>query len=190
MMPAGWYPDEHFSGHERYWDGRQWTSSVRPIPAEPGLQAPLRFWAALAYVAMRNAGFTYPGPSKYAAEFESPVPLRERATAAEAHWPRLALLIVTAWRARRHPGSTSGFVRRHATAALNYQATVLGVWLLLVAGLVAALVSGQRGSAWVFIYAVAMCIAGFYSNGLACQGAVHALAGKEWKYPFSIRFFR
>lgn len=186
----GWYADEGLPGHERYWDGRQWTSSVRPIRAEPRLQAPLRFWAALAYVTMRNAGFAYLGPSKYAAEFESPVGLRERATAAEAHWPRLALLIVTAWHTRRHLGSTSDFVRRHATAAINFQATVLGVWFLLVAGLVAALVWGQRGSAWVFIYVVAMCIAGLYTNGLMCQGAVHALAGKEWRYPFSIRFFR
>lgn len=28
--PAGWYPDPTVAGHERYWDGAQWTNDRRP----------------------------------------------------------------------------------------------------------------------------------------------------------------
>lgn len=34
--PQGWYPDPAGSpGHERFWDGSQWTEEVRPIAAAP-----------------------------------------------------------------------------------------------------------------------------------------------------------
>ena len=32
--PAGWYADPDQPGHERYWDGSQWTEHSQPIPAE------------------------------------------------------------------------------------------------------------------------------------------------------------
>ncbi|MDH6139060.1 hypothetical protein P3T35_001049 [Kitasatospora sp. GP30] len=33
--PPGWYPDPRAAGHERYWDGRDWTGQSRPptVPA-------------------------------------------------------------------------------------------------------------------------------------------------------------
>ena len=38
-IPAGWFPDEHIPGKDRYWDGDQWTTeirdSVQPGPAPP-----------------------------------------------------------------------------------------------------------------------------------------------------------
>lgn len=29
-MVAGWYPDVQYPGYVRWWDGMQWTGSVRP----------------------------------------------------------------------------------------------------------------------------------------------------------------
>ncbi len=33
--PAGWYPDPAGSGHERYWDGANWSQVTRPTPGPP-----------------------------------------------------------------------------------------------------------------------------------------------------------
>ena len=30
LPPAGWYPDPSGAQAQRYWDGRQWTASMRP----------------------------------------------------------------------------------------------------------------------------------------------------------------
>lgn len=31
----GWYPDTQHPGHQRYWDGGQWTAHVAPLAVEP-----------------------------------------------------------------------------------------------------------------------------------------------------------
>lgn len=36
-VPAGWYPDSHVPGQQRFWDGRIWTEHVAPIT--PGATA-------------------------------------------------------------------------------------------------------------------------------------------------------
>ena len=33
---AGWYPDPEFGGHDRWWDGTQWTDSRRPSSGAAG----------------------------------------------------------------------------------------------------------------------------------------------------------
>lgn len=193
-MHSGWYPDDHFTGFERYWNGREWTRNVRPAGARWRRPTPRGFWASVAYVTGRNAGFTYWGPARYTADFESSVPPLERAAAAEAHQPRMALLVVRAWQTRRNQGSTSDFVRRHATAALNFQITATIAWgLCCVAFVIAAMAVSNgwhEGGVWVFLASVVAVAAGLYPTGLSCQAAVRALAGEEWTYPFSIRFFR
>ena len=32
-VPAGWYPDGVANGSLRWWDGRDWTTDVRPVAA-------------------------------------------------------------------------------------------------------------------------------------------------------------
>jgi len=45
--PAGWYQDGQTAGHERYWDGAQWTDRFRPLHGEPSAPGPLaRYWRA------------------------------------------------------------------------------------------------------------------------------------------------
>lgn len=39
-MTPGWYPDPSRQGSHRWWDGRQWTASVRANLAPPGATAP------------------------------------------------------------------------------------------------------------------------------------------------------
>ena len=31
-VPAGWYPDPQMPATQRYWDGKQWTHNVSPMP--------------------------------------------------------------------------------------------------------------------------------------------------------------
>jgi hypothetical protein len=38
--PPGWYPDPRGAGHQRYWDGRDWTEQSRPLPPRPAVPAP------------------------------------------------------------------------------------------------------------------------------------------------------
>src|SRR5262245_22261307 len=46
--PAGWYPDPHAQGQQRYWDGKAWTENQAPLvqqpqptqPAQPAWTAP------------------------------------------------------------------------------------------------------------------------------------------------------
>lgn len=38
LPPAGWYLDPERTGHQRYWDGRQWTDHRSPMA--PAVQAP------------------------------------------------------------------------------------------------------------------------------------------------------
>jgi hypothetical protein len=54
--PAGWYPDAHATGGERYWDGQTWTDQRRdgqgrvPIPQPRDLPEEQPSWVAWAYV--------------------------------------------------------------------------------------------------------------------------------------------
>lgn len=37
--PPGWYPDPEYAGHQRFWDGVQWTAR-RPVPLGPPVAVP------------------------------------------------------------------------------------------------------------------------------------------------------
>jgi endonuclease YncB( thermonuclease family) len=39
--PAGWYPDSHVPGLQRYWDGVAWTSHTAPIAPSAGTASPV-----------------------------------------------------------------------------------------------------------------------------------------------------
>lgn len=34
-MPPGWYPDQHDSSVQRYWNGQRWTGHAKPAPPPP-----------------------------------------------------------------------------------------------------------------------------------------------------------
>jgi hypothetical protein len=40
LPPAGWYPDPHGAGDQRYWDGAQWTAHTAAPAASGGSTAP------------------------------------------------------------------------------------------------------------------------------------------------------
>jgi Zn-dependent protease with chaperone function len=40
--PAGWYPDPNGRPFERFWDGRTWTTSTRPVPVRSPAPVPVR----------------------------------------------------------------------------------------------------------------------------------------------------
>jgi Protein of unknown function (DUF2510) len=37
---AGWYPDSHLTGTQRYWDGARWTDHVAPLTTVPASSKP------------------------------------------------------------------------------------------------------------------------------------------------------
>ncbi len=81
--PAGWYDDGQTPGHERYWDGAQWTQQFRPLaPAVPVPASPM-----LAPVAPPAPGYA-PAPA-YAQLGSAPGPKRKVSI-----WAWLAPLIV------------------------------------------------------------------------------------------------
>ncbi|TSD95702.1 DUF2510 domain-containing protein [Skermania sp. ID1734] len=34
-VPAGWYPDPHVPGVQRWWDGRAWSDAKRSVARQP-----------------------------------------------------------------------------------------------------------------------------------------------------------
>lgn len=41
QSPAGWHPDPHVSGQQRYWDGVQWTQQTKSEPPAAPVPTPL-----------------------------------------------------------------------------------------------------------------------------------------------------
>ncbi len=77
--PAGWYEDGQTAGHERYWDGTQWTDQFRPLA--PNAVAP----ETPAEIAVPVAA-EFPAASPPPGEFPAYMPL-----SAAARGPRTPL---------------------------------------------------------------------------------------------------
>lgn len=62
-VPAGWYNDPTYGGHQRYWDGMQWLGQPAPMAQYPVVMAnpsDERTMAVIAHIGQIFGGFVVP----------------------------------------------------------------------------------------------------------------------------------
>ena len=92
-------------------------------------------------------------------------------------------------------GEKNEFARHHSSEALNFQLTILTLWVGMIVGIVGGAVLLGRGADGVAAGVFALvAVVGFltYFGGLALSivGMIRASRREWWRYPINIRFVR
>ena len=184
--PAGWFADPWHDYTYRYWDGDRWTGLVsahewQPRPAHVSgtwWDASKAVWGFAGYgvdLKSRDLSFT-------ATRFESAVPYRERAQAAQAHR--------SMWRARRVLKSgVSDFASSHAYESIRFIFVRWAIIGITIAGLVLYLES--QAPRYVFWAIAILSIAGTtWEQTVRARAALYALNGKPYRYLLTTKIGR
>ena len=107
------------------------------------------------------------------------------------HLSMMMLAIIFPLIIRQTEGNKNAFTRHHATEALNFQLTFLGLWFCGFAVMAATSVTAPDDPPALFFMIFALMFALFIGAvGLGVLGAVRASQERWWRYPIAIRFVR